>query len=363
MENGLVNLVNNLPAGRFRHTIICLTSATRFRDRIERQDVEIIECHKPAGKHLPTYWRIYRGLCRLQPDIVHTRNLGTIDINWVAWLARCPRRVHGEHGWSPDDPRGLSKKYRLLRKYCDPVISRYVAVSNDIQYWLTGVIGVAESNTQVLHNGVDVSRFNSMRDVKLEYDEPEKQVVFGTLGRQEPIKGLEVFLAAVRDLLDSEPALCDQVRMIMAGDGPSHDELIALRDSYGLDSVVEFPGSISDVPEFFRSLDFFIQPSLNEGISNTVLEAMASGLPVLATNVGGNPELVRDGREGKLVPSNDVHALKTAIGEYISNEALRHRQGQAARYRAVACFSLEKMVQNYEQLYCDVCASAGTVSS
>jgi glycosyltransferase involved in cell wall biosynthesis len=211
MENGLVNLINNLPADRYRHVIICLTMATEFRERIEKQDVEIIECHKPPGKHLPTYWRIYRELRRLRPDLVHTRNLGTIDFSWIAWLARCPRRIHGEHGWSPDDPRGRSRKYRLLRRLCDPVIERYVAVSSDIQHWLTDVIGVAESKTQVLHNGVDVNRFSVSRAEESKGESPNTAVSFGTLGRQEPIKGLDVFLAAVRDVLRSESGWRDRV--------------------------------------------------------------------------------------------------------------------------------------------------------
>ena len=346
MENGLVNLINNLAADRYRHVVICLTEATEFRSRIDRRDVEIIECNKPPGKHLPTYWRIFRELRRLRPDVVHTRNLGTIDISWVAWLAGCPERVHGEHGWSPDDPQGLSKKYRLLRRLCDPAISRYVAVSHDIQVWLTRVIGVPESKTQVVHNGVDVDRFKGSRS-------SGSKVVFGTLGRQEPIKGLTVLLAAIRDLLDEKPAWRDRIKVVMAGDGPSHDACVALRNEFALQETVEFPGNLDDAPSFFESLDFFVQPSLNEGISNTVLEAMASGLAVIATEVGGNPELIRDGHEGRLVPANDAGALKDAIREYIADENIRTECGRAARDRAVRRFSLEAMVSNYEQFYGD----------
>ena len=351
MENGLVNLINRLAADRYLHTIICLTEATEFRRRIERPDVEIVECRKPAGKHFPTYWRVFRELRRLRPDIVHTRNLGTIDMSWVAWLAMCPGRIHGEHGWSPDDPKGVSKKYRLLRRICDPAIGHYVAVSQDIKRWLIDVIGIAESKVELLHNGVDVMRFTASEAKDSGGSSGANKLVFGTLGRQEPIKGLNVFLAAVRELLEQEPAWREDIQVMMVGDGPEQREYIALREKFGLQDVVDFPGTVSDVPGLLSSFDFFVQPSLNEGISNTVLEAMASGLPVIATNVGGNPELVRDDHEGKLVPANDSDALRVAIARYVADENLRRRHGHAARKRAKEEFSIDVMVQKYDTLY------------
>ena len=355
MENGLVNLINRLAADRYLHTIICLTESTEFRRRIDRPDVDIVECQKPSGKHLPTYWRVFRELRRLRPDIVHTRNLGTIDLSWIARLARCPRRIHGEHGWSPDDPRGLSPKYRRLRRICDPVIERYVAVSDDICRWLTDVIGVAESKIRTLHNGVDLERFTSCGVGDSAGNVSTDKVVFGTLGRQEPIKGLDVLLVAIRDLLEREPAWRERVQVVMAGDGPDHRHYMELRDAYELRGVVDFPGSVTDVPALLQKFDFFVQPSLNEGISNTVLEAMATGLPIIATEVGGNPELVRDGREGTLVPAGDADSLRAAIAEYLANHEMRRRHGWAARERAVNNFSIEVMISEYDRLYSDNC--------
>lgn len=354
MENGLVNLINRLPAERFSHVILCLTHATDFKNRIRRGDVPIIECHKPAGKHPPTYWRVYRELRRLSPDIVHTRNLGTLDMAWLARLAGCPMRIHGEHGWSADDPTGASKKYRLLRRLCDPAVHRYVAVSRDIRNWLVDVIGIADAKVETLHNGVDMSRFHD--DGKRDEDRESGRVVFGTLGRHEPIKGLEVFLAAVRDLLQERPEWRQRIRVIMAGDGPTHQKCEELRDGYGLQEIIELPGTVEDVPTLLGQFDFFVQPSLNEGISNTVLEAMASGLPVIATSVGGNPELVREDREGRLIPPNDSSALTAAILAYLDDPVLRQRHRQGGRERVRQFFSINKMTDNYERLYEQSCS-------
>jgi sugar transferase (PEP-CTERM/EpsH1 system associated) len=361
MENGLVNLVNQLPAERYQHTIITLTIATEFRRRIEREDVEIIECDKPPGNHLPTYRRVFRELKRLEPDIVHTRNLGAVDMNWVARLAGRARRIHGEHGWSPDDPLGQSRKYRRLRRLCDPAIWHYVAVSSDIKRWLTTVIGIPESKVGLLHNGVDLCRFgvnrgNAGRDAAA-------KVVFGTLGRQDPIKGLDILLVAVRDLLERRPDLRARIRLVMAGDGPERERYMKLRAEFGLDNIVEFPGAVDDVPGFLKGLTFFVQPSLNEGISNTILEAMASGLPVVATDTGGNPELVRNGCEGRLVPPGVSDALASAIEAYIDDPRQRERHGTAARVRAETSFSIEEMVQGYDSLYRRACARQGKAAA
>jgi sugar transferase (PEP-CTERM/EpsH1 system associated) len=362
MENGLVNLVNRLPEDRYRHTIITLTIATEFRRRIEREDVEIIECDKPPGNHLPTYRRVFGELRRLKPDIVHTRNLGALDMSWVAKLAGRAQRIHGEHGWSPDDPLGQSRKYRRLRRLCDPAIWHYVAVSSDIKRWLTTVIGIAESKVGVLHNGVDWSRFDANRR-GADGSDVAAQVVFGTLGRHEPIKGLGVLLEAVRDLLERRPDLRARTRLVMAGDGPERERHMKLRAELGLDDIVEIPGAVDDVPALLKRFTFFVQPSLNEGISNTILEAMASGLPVIATDTGGNPELVRDDYEGKLVPPNDPDALASAIEAYIDDPGQREQHGTGARERAKTSFSIDAMVQGYDRLYRRACVRQGEAAA
>jgi glycosyltransferase involved in cell wall biosynthesis len=115
-------------------------------------------------------------------------------------------------------------------------------------------------------------------------------------------------------------------------------------------------GERADVPDILRSLDLFVLPSLAEGISNTILEAMATGLPVVATRVGGNAELVDDGRTGTLVPAADADAMASAMVDYAADAGRARAHGLAGRERALARFSLERMVQDYEALYDRLCA-------
>ncbi|MEN7342871.1 MAG: glycosyltransferase, partial [Pseudomonadota bacterium] len=131
MENGIVNLVNQLPHESYRHVIVCLTTSGEFESRIQRPDIDVVELHKRAGKDIAVYWRFFRLVKKLRPAIVHTRNLGTVDLSIVAKLAGVPVRIHGEHGWDNSDPTGTNRKYLALRRLCRRFISRYVTVSLD----------------------------------------------------------------------------------------------------------------------------------------------------------------------------------------------------------------------------------------
>ena len=137
----------------------------------------------------------------------------------------------------------------------------------------------------------------------------------------------------------------------MVGDGPLRDRVELVLGSAGLREQAWLPGERSDVPDILRGLDCFVLPSLSEGVSNTILEAMATGLPVVATRVGGNPELVDDGVTGRLVPSADSEAMATAILAYFDDPATARQHARAARQAAVQRFSLDRMVRDYLSLY------------
>ena len=141
------------------------------------------------------------------------------------------------------------------------------------------------------------------------------------------------------------------MRLVMVGEGVLRVEAERILDDGGARDLAWFAGERDDIPNIMRGLDCFVLPSRGEGISNTILEAMACALPVVATRVGGNAELVEDGLTGRLVPAADPHALAQAILGYFENPALARRQGRAARYRVERNFSLDRMVDSYHQLY------------
>ena len=153
LENGLVNLLNRLPAGAYRHAVIALTEVTDFRDRVRRDDVEYVALHKPPGQGLWLYPRMLSLLRRLQPRIVHTRNLAALEMQLPAVLARAPVRIHGEHGRDVDDLDGSSRKHQWMRRLYRPFVQQYVAVSGDLAQYLELRVGVPAQRIAHICNG------------------------------------------------------------------------------------------------------------------------------------------------------------------------------------------------------------------
>lgn len=355
LENGLVNLINNMPPERYRHAIVCLTSSTDFRDRIQRKDVLIIHINRREGLDFGAHARLWKVLRHLRPAIVHTRNLSGLEYLVHAALAKIPGRIHGEHGRDVYDLDGLQFKYNLLRKTIRPLIDQYIAVSNDLANWLVQTVGSRSDRVTQIYNGVDLQRFCPHSGLRASigpqgFALPETLVV-GTVGRMEPVKDQLTLVRAFIHLLDREPGARKHLRLVLIGDGSLRGEAQQLLRAGNAEELAWVPGEKSDIPEVMRGLDLFVLPSLREGISNTILEAMACGLPVVATRVGGNPELVEDGKTGLLVPLRNPVAMAEAVRTYIVDSGKLTGHGQAGRRRAESRFSVEAMVNGYLAVY------------
>ncbi|HZD52050.1 MAG TPA: TIGR03088 family PEP-CTERM/XrtA system glycosyltransferase [Woeseiaceae bacterium] len=361
LENGLVNLINRMPEERFRHSVVALTEATAFRDRLQRPDVEVHALGKRPGKDPRAYWQLYRLLRRLKPAVLHTRNIGTLDCALLGRAAGIRACVHGEHGWDTHDPDGTSRKYRRLRRLMCPLVSRFITVSQDLRQWLIEPVGVPAGKITRICNGVDTERFHPCsigeRAPELAERFGTQRVIVGSVLRfneiKDPLNLVRAFIVARREAKKQgmSPAL------VMVGDGPLREAAIAALNAAGVSDACWLPGRRDDVPAIMRSLDLFVLGSRREGISNTVLEAMASGLPAIATETGGNRELVTP-ETGTLVRTEDSAALAEAILRYARDPVLRHRQGGAAREAATAQYSLRAMVDGYRQVYEDLAGPA-----
>ena len=355
MENGLVNLIHCLPHDRYRHAVVCIEDASEFRQRIRRPDVEVFPLHRSKVGVWEVQRRIH-GLCtRLRPAVVHSRNQSGLDALLPARLAGVRTRIHGEHGWDVGDIDGTHWKPALLRRLHAPLVTRYVTVSKDLERYLISRVGIRPERITQIYNGVDTDRFapasRPERDRLPAWLRSEDGVVVGLVGRLHPVKDYGGMLRALASLSERRPELGRSVRLAFFGSGPSLEELQRLASELGVESRVWFAGAVEDVPGALRSVDVFALTSLNEGISNTILEAMATGLPVLATAVGGNVELVVPGLTGLLVPPGDVDSLADALATYVADPELRRRHGAAGRARAVEEFSLSAMVARYLDLY------------
>lgn len=354
LENGLVNIINRTPPDRYRHVIICLTEADDFAKRIQSSDVQVIELHKKPGHDFDMYWRLWKLLRALKPAVVHTRNLSTLELQLLAFMCPGVKRVHGEHGRDMSDLDGSNRKYNILRKFMKRIVQQYIAVSRDLELWLERVVEVPSAKLRQIYNGVDVERFAEAGDSDLGAPPGyfhEDAIVIGTVGRLAEVKNQISLLRAFAALLKLNVDYDDKLRLLLVGDGPMREALQQESEALQLGDRVWFAGNRDDIPDFLHSMDIFTLPSLGEGVSNTILEAMATGLPIIATDVGGTPELVTDGENGLLVLVDDVQALTDGIEKLVSDKALRENMGNNSLERIRSSFNWQKTVEQYLSVY------------
>jgi hypothetical protein len=282
LENGVVNLINHMPHHRWRHVVIALTEVDPgFSRRILRDDVSCLSLHKPPGQGLWLYPRLWRLLRQLQPAIVHTRNLGALEFQVPAALAGVPGRIHGEHGRDVDDVDGTNRRHIAMRRLYRHFVHQHIALGSELGGYLQHKVGVPAAALHTIYNGVDQARFTPAT---------ERQAIEGC-----PFSDPGLWLLGT------------------VGGGALQAECQAILQAAGMADLAWLPGERADVPDVMRGLDCFVLPSLAEGISNTILEAMSTALPVLATRVGANAELVAEGRTGHLVPAGDAQALAQGV--------------------------------------------------
>jgi sugar transferase (PEP-CTERM/EpsH1 system associated) len=354
MERIALSVINRT-RDRYRHAVICLAGYGALRDEIADASVPCLSLDKRPGKDPGCYFRLWRALRLLKPDLVQTYNIGALDAAPTIRLAGVRRIVHAEHGRDVTDPRGDNAKYLRLRRWMAPLIARFIAVSRDLQLWLIDRAGIRADKVICIANGIDAAAFATSRTALrrrplLGGFAPPDTLLIGNVARLDKVKDQAGLLAAFKMLCEQagQETAC---RLIIVGEGPEHAELQRQIEQLGLTQRVRLLGNRSDVAELLAECDVFVLSSIAEGMPVTLMEAMASGLPIVATEVGGVASVVEHGVTGTLVPAGDPRALAEALGGYMADEALRRRHGDAGRVRVTADFSLSAMLSAYTALY------------
>src|SRR5262244_3855198 len=261
VENGLVNLINHIPAERYRHAIVCITDYSDFRLRIRRPDVECYALHKPPGKVPGFYVNVRRLLRRLRPQIVHTRNLTTLITQVPAMLAGVPVRIHGEHGRDMLDLNGSNVKYQRVRRMMRPFVHEYIALSRDLEAYLLGKIGVAQPRLTQIYNGVDIETFRPAElrraDLPVEGFGAADRVVVGTVGRLQAVKDQVTLVRAFVCLLERRPDLRSRLRLAIIGDGALRQPCLEILAQTGRGHLAWLPGERDDVARLMQGFDVF----------------------------------------------------------------------------------------------------------
>jgi sugar transferase (PEP-CTERM/EpsH1 system associated) len=355
LENGIVNLINHMPAEAYRHAVLALTEVTDFKHRIKRTDVEFFALHKPPGHGVWQYPKLFKLFRQLRPNIVHSRNLAALEVQVPAWAAGVPVRIHGEHGRDVGDLDGSNVTYQRMRRAYKPFVHRYIALSRDLDDYLVQKVHVPPNRITQAYNGVDTDRFSPAPDgpqtIAGSPFDPAHHWLLGTVGRMQTVKDQTLLAHAFVQALQMDPTLKQRLRLVMVGEGPLRAKAQGILEAAGVADLAWLPGERSDVADIMRGLHAFALPSLAEGISNTILEAMASGLPVIATAVGGNADLVHQPDTGVIVPAADVHAMASEIVTLANNPEDSREKGTMGRQRVLNQFSMQAMVDTYKGVY------------
>jgi sugar transferase (PEP-CTERM/EpsH1 system associated) len=349
LENGVVNLLNGLPPTQFQQTVACLDDRGEMADRVSPQ-VPVYVLHRRRHDLLLPL-RLARLIRATRPHVVHCRNWNTWPDTVLAhrlsgWRSTLVWSFHGfaDGHWFP-------RRRRLACRGLSLATDRLFAVCRDASERFARLADIAPERFDVLYNGVDCRRFApseqraALRDA-LGFGTDE--LVILTVASLSPIKGHAALLEAAARVVASTRR---RLRFLWLGEGVERARLEARICALGLGAVVQMPGSSDRVPQYMAAADLFVLPSELEGMSNAILEAMASGLPVVAQAVGGNPELVDHEHSGLLCPAGDTGALAAAIGRLARNDVERRTMGGAARRRAEQIFSLDAMLVRYADFY------------
>jgi glycosyltransferase involved in cell wall biosynthesis len=299
-------------------------------------------------------WRDTRGLLELtalvrreRPHIVHVNSAKAGALGRLAaWLGRVPVRIYTVHGWSFTAHTGASSAlYRWAEWLLRPLTTTTICVAESERRAGLAAGTCDEATTVVIHNGVELPPAGAVES----RSGPPRLV---TVGRLQAPKDPITLLGALSEL--GRP-----VEAVIAGNGPDRPAVESERRRLGLESSVRLAGELNDVGELLAAADLFVLSTRSEGLPLSILEAMAAGLPVVASNVGGVPELVVDGETGLLVPPGDPHALAAAIGRLLDDETLRRQLGAAGRIRASEHFDLAATRGAHLDLYRALLADAG----
>jgi glycosyltransferase involved in cell wall biosynthesis/peptidoglycan/xylan/chitin deacetylase (PgdA/CDA1 family) len=353
LEALVCSLVETPRLSRRRTLVACLDSTGALAERARRAGAEIVRLKRGRGLDLPLVLRLARWLRRERVGVLHTHSLDPLLYGGLAGLlAGVPVRVHTQHNVMLKDYGATERfKFRLGARACTKIVS----VSEEVDRRVAALRVPARKRAVIL-NGVDADAFASAAWPAVEALAGRPSLVIGTVARLAPEKGLLRLIEAFARLRSARA----DVRLLIAGEGPERPSLEALTRRLALDESVTFLGFQEHVAGVLARLDVFALSSLTEGIPLALLEAMGRGLPVVATRVGGVPEVVVEEESGLLVPADDSAALAAALGRLAGDPELRVRLGAAAATRVRQHFSLEATARAYERLY-DETAEEGRI--
>jgi len=339
LERLLVEFSRRCKGADFEQTFVALTSLGQPAEDIREAGCDVFSLNDGEVKRLKQFNRLASILSEKRIDIVHTHN--TYAHFYGALAARragIKHVVNTQHGRGCGDSWKARVQFRIANKFSD----RVIGVSQNSAELCRRDDYASRNKIETIWNGIDVSRF--------QYRGPELAPHAISVARLSPEKDFATLLRAIPRVLQSVP----NFMLTIVGNGSEYQPMETLINELSIGNAVQLLGERSDIPELLSKAGFFVSSSKTEGISLTLLEAMAVGLPIVATSVGGNPEIVGDGETGKLVPSENSDAIADAIIGMCQEQDAWPAMSELGRQRVEQNFEINKMISQYETLYREI---------
>lgn len=348
-ELGIVKLLNGMDSDRFKGYLIAIDEVFDSLS-LDTEKTELISMGKGRGNDFKMPKKLAKVLKEKQIDIVHTHSWGTLVEGVVgSKIAGSKIVIHGEHGTFHT---GLKRK--IIQQILFRMADYRLSVSQVLANKLEAAFGLKKGAYDVILNGVDSEKFNfdpaKRASYRKELGVEDNTLLIGTVGRTMKIKNHPLLVKAAKELAGRGL----NFKMVIIGDSPLHstrEELQKMAVDFGVSDKVAFVGARKDIPGYMSAMDIFTLPSFSEGCSNVILEAMSVGLPIVASNVGGNPELVFHKQNGLLFESDNVHAISDSFSMLLNDADLRTSFSETSRRFILERFSLQQMITNYEDYY------------
>ena len=348
IETMIVDLARLLPNEQFSAEVAVFEGGGTLEKTLIERGIPVHRLQKRAGID-------FRLLLRLR-RLLKERNIGVVHShNFSAWLysslaARSLGNivhVHTEHSGV-----GTMQRRHVVERWLSRLTPHVVAVSKHVHQVMINDIGIAPKRVALVHNGVNTGRFAPNSVTRMVMREAlglgKDDVAIGIIARLAPVKNHALLLRAFAHVLQTQK---NRAHLMVIGDGPERAVLMALSAQLGVISHTRFLGERRDTEALLNALDIYALSSLSEGMNLTLLEAMSAGLPIVATAVGGNGEIVQDGITGFLVPVTNVGAMSERLVKLIEDPSLRRQFGMAAREAAIERFDERVMIESYLSLY------------
>lgn len=343
LEKVVIDLADRLNSKGYQNVICCLDEPGELADEAIEKGIKLIKLERPEkGVNLSLFLKLSRLFRKEEIEVLHTHNCAPAIYGApAAKLAGVSAIINTRHG----------REKKIVNRFIWNLNDNIIAVSEDAKKEFLKWNHVKEDRVEVIYNGININKYGGKEvikdDIKMKLNIPSSVVVIGTIGRLSPEKDHHTLLKAFSIIVKS----LENVNLVIVGDGILRKDLESYSLELGISEKVIFLGFREDIPDILSIFDLFVLPSETEGVSLTLLEAMAGSKPVVATDVGGNPEVVSNGETGLLVPPRDHERMAKAILHVLKDKELSDSMGGKGLERAVKHFSLDKTADSYGDIY------------